>query len=67
MRKKQVLLLLIGILSLSAIHAQQVLKINFDNIKQKIDDSTNIFYYPSLISRAKALDTTMTGEDYFML
>ena len=67
MRKKQVLLLLIGILSLSAIHAQQVLKINFDNIKQKIDDSTNIFYYPSLISRAKALDTTMTGDDYFML
>lgn len=67
MRNKQLVLMLIGILSLSAVHAQQVLTINFDNIKQKIEDSTNMFYYPNLVSRAKVLDTTMTGDDYFML
>jgi len=37
---------------------------DYELIKSEIQDSTSIFYYPNLLSRLNAFDTTLTNQDY---
>lgn len=37
---------------------------DYDSIKKEIQDKTSAFYYPKLMSRLKAFDTTLSMEDY---
>ena len=44
--------------------SQQVGKINFDQIKRNITDKKSQYYYPTLIHRILANDSTLTHKDY---
>ncbi len=46
------------------INAQIVSKIDFDQIKKEITDSTSVFYYPDLLQKAIKLDTTISSEEF---
>jgi hypothetical protein len=39
-------------------------KLDYDLIKREIQDSSSIFYYPKLMSRLTAFDTTLNNDDY---
>ncbi len=45
-------------------YTQITAKINFDEIKNQIEDSTSIFYYPSLKSKLIDKDSTLNHKDY---
>lgn len=47
-----------------ALNAQKISGIDFDLINAHTSDSTSALYYPRLIERFKALDTTLNDEEY---
>jgi hypothetical protein len=40
------------------------IKPDYDLIKKEIQDQASLFYYPTLISRLRSYDTTLTKEEY---
>lgn len=67
MKTRQFLLATVALLFSVNAFAQQVLTVNFDKIKAEINDSIGKFFYPNLVARINALDTTMTSDDYYHL
>jgi hypothetical protein len=57
-------LVLISFFVSFACFAQQVGRIDFDKIRRNISDSTSHFYYPDLLNRIWANDTTLTQSEY---
>jgi Domain of unknown function (DUF4919) len=48
-------------------YAQFISKVNFDQIKENIADTSSNFYYPSLRKRLADLDSTFTHQEYHHL
>lgn len=65
MRMKN-LLVIILILTTAISRAQlpEVKKVDYEKIKQEINDKKSPYYYPTLMERYRALDETLTHEDF---
>ncbi len=48
----------------NTLFGQKISNIDFDQIKQNIEDSSTIYFYPKLIQRFHQLDTTLTENDF---
>jgi len=66
---KQAIFILILLIGLSSIHAQEITigAPNYDSIAIIIRDSTSSYYYPRLFSRLLQYDTTLNVEEYKIL
>lgn len=58
------LLLILMLLVCQIGQAQKVSRIDFDEIKEAISDSTSHYFYENLLERFHAFDTTLNREDY---
>ncbi len=47
--------------------AQEELKINYDEVKLKIENKQSDFYYPKLLTRFNEFDETLTIEEYALI
>lgn len=63
---KQISVISILFITCCNVYSQESLfnKPDYDLIKIESQDSTSSFYYPKLLSRLVAYDTTLTNEDY---
>lgn len=60
--------MLLGFLLYGLIGSAQIIsKVNFDEIKETVTDSTSKFYYANLKQRLVAKDTTFTHQEYHLL
>jgi hypothetical protein len=57
------LVLIIFCLSCFA-QGQTISKVNFDNIKTEISDSSSIFFYPKLVNRFQKQDTSLSNIEF---
>jgi len=48
-------------------NAQEELKINYDEVKLKIENKQSDFYYPKLLTRFNEFDETLTLEEYALI
>jgi len=46
---------------------QETLKVDYSQIKQSIQNENSGFYYPTLLERFNAFDSTLTSEDYMYI
>jgi len=49
------------------VNAQEELKINYDEVKLKIENKQSEFYYPKLLTRFNEFDETLTIEEYALI
>ena len=56
-------ILLLGLYHWHA-NTQAISNINFDEIESAVSDSTSSFFYPLLVDRILAMDTTLSFKDY---
>lgn len=60
--------LLLSLLSMiTFVRAQEGLKIDFSEIKAKVEDRNSSTYYPKLLQRFNDFDSTLTIEDYALI
>ena len=64
--QKQILVFIFLITTFFKAHSQLLpyQKPDYDAIKKDIQDSSSVYYYPKLLSRLVAYDTTLIEEDY---
>ena len=62
LEKKLVVLLLVAMSQ--SLFGQKISNIDFDEIKLAIQDSSSLYFYPSLIERFHWFDATLSSEDY---
>ena len=60
---KAYLLTILFLITAGAGYGQQVSNVNFDAIKTDISDTKSNFYYPLLLKRFQAADTTLTAVE----
>lgn len=63
---KQIVIILFLAIALNDVYSQELpfKAPDYDLINKEIQDSAKNFYYPRLLSRLKAFDTTLTNDDY---
>lgn len=49
------------------VFAQKISNIDFDLIKHQTEDSTSVYFYPSLLKKALSFDSTMTDTEFTYL
>lgn len=64
---KKFALLLFLLLVTTFIKAQEGLKIDYSEIKAKVEDKNSNSYYPKLLQRFNGFDSTLTIEDYALI
>ncbi len=62
--KKIIICLSLIIFFTSTILSQEFLKINMDNIEEKMNDSLSYLYYPVLLEKFQNFDNNLTQEDF---
>lgn len=55
---------LLTVFFVSIAYGQKIARIDFDEIKRAVSDSTSVNYYPTLVARVLDLDTTLSTEEY---
>ncbi|WP_400262950.1 DUF4919 domain-containing protein [Sphingobacterium sp. SG20118] len=65
MKKITFLIFLLSLISF--LKAQEALKIDYSEIKVKIQDKNSSSYYPKLLQRFNDFDNTLTTEDYALI
>jgi hypothetical protein len=63
----RILTLLAFLLSMTTILFGQDLKIDYSEIKAKVEDKNSSTYYPKLLQRFNDFDSTLTTEDYALI
>ena len=66
-KMKKFALLLFLLLVTTFIKAQEGLKIDYSEIKAKVEDKNSNSYYPKLLKRFNGFDSTLTIEDYALI
>lgn len=67
MLRQKFVLITILFLYASCFYAQTIVNVNFDEIKRVTNDSSTSAYYPTLLSRLRQFDTTLTLSDFKLL
>lgn len=64
---KEILLILSLLVAFSFAQAQKIINIDFDNVKKETTKKKSDNYYPKLLERYFAFDTTLTENEYMYL
>lgn len=64
---KTILIFLFYISICGSVFSQKIAGIAYENIQLLVNDSTGIYYYPSLVERFAKLDTALKQIDFLML
>jgi tetratricopeptide (TPR) repeat protein len=67
MRSFLLLILLLGAIGASPACAQRISRIDFDSVRTETSKAGSRYYFPNLLSRFQAADTTLTRQDYSYL
>jgi hypothetical protein len=64
---KKYFLTSIVLISSILLFGQEKIKIDYDDIKQKVNNPESEYYYPKLLERYNNFDSTLTVEDYALI
>lgn len=67
MFRQKFVLITILFLYAPCFYAQTIVNVNFDDVKRVTNDSSTSAYYPTLLSRLRQFDTTLTLSDFKLL